>query len=245
MLFTWFIFTSFLTLYSKPWVPMQWPEPPDSVSRIVCRVLAHARNSEQSTYSRNLAISCHSPLSSRLHALHRTPAGPGFHNGRRWPPYPQADDDAGFQWRLYRPRGRHRVGPGFIPVSYLRTVCRSSRYLLSVPVIFKSSTHATTVNFWMAPKSSEASSIAAERRISDSTTARRAELFRATGMAYAMEQATRPSTIGLALSASPLALLSWWVRSSLAPNSVLASMHLLTLSGLVKNSLIGRTPGNQ
>lgn len=83
----------------------------------------------------------------------------------------------------------------------------------SALALFLSATYeqcvAVHVNFWMAPTSSEASSIAADRRISDSTTARRAELFRATGMAYAMEQATRPSTIGLALSSSPLALLSW------------------------------------
>ena len=31
------------------------------------------------------------------------------------------------------------------------------------------------------------------------------------GMAYAKEHGTRPSTIGHALSSSPLALLAWWV----------------------------------
>jgi hypothetical protein len=50
----------------------------------------------------------------------------------------------------------------------------------------------------------------------DITTARRTELFTTTGMAYAMEHATRPSTIGLALSSSPLALLSWFVHLRLA-----------------------------
>ncbi|KAI1083614.1 Alpha/Beta hydrolase protein [Whalleya microplaca] len=38
---------------------------------------------------------------------------------------------------------------------------------------------------------------------------RRATEFLDTGNAFALEQATRPATIGLALSASPLALLSW------------------------------------
>ncbi|KAK5988415.1 Putative epoxide hydrolase [Cladobotryum mycophilum] len=37
----------------------------------------------------------------------------------------------------------------------------------------------------------------------------RAQAFGTTGMAYAFEQATRPSTIGLALQSSPLALLPW------------------------------------
>ena len=33
--------------------------------------------------------------------------------------------------------------------------------------------------------------------------------WRKSGMGYALEQSTRPATIGLALSASPLALLAW------------------------------------
>ncbi|OJD15740.1 hypothetical protein AJ78_04038 [Emergomyces pasteurianus Ep9510] len=37
----------------------------------------------------------------------------------------------------------------------------------------------------------------------------RADLWRKTGSAYSMEHGTRPSTIGLVLSASPLALLGW------------------------------------
>lgn len=31
------------------------------------------------------------------------------------------------------------------------------------------------------------------------------------GMAYALEHGTRPATLGLALSTSPLALLAWYV----------------------------------
>jgi len=37
----------------------------------------------------------------------------------------------------------------------------------------------------------------------------RAAKWRESGMAYAMEHASRPSTIGLVLSSSPLALLAW------------------------------------
>ncbi|KAF4951269.1 hypothetical protein FSARC_12968 [Fusarium sarcochroum] len=37
----------------------------------------------------------------------------------------------------------------------------------------------------------------------------RAKEWRKTGMGYALEQSTRPATIGLALSANPLALLAW------------------------------------
>lgn len=33
--------------------------------------------------------------------------------------------------------------------------------------------------------------------------------WKQTGMAYALEHATRPSTVGLAISSSPLALLAW------------------------------------
>ena len=37
----------------------------------------------------------------------------------------------------------------------------------------------------------------------------RAKQWRKTGMGYALEQTTRPATVGLALSTSPLALLAW------------------------------------
>lgn len=67
------------------------------------------------------------------------------------------------------------------------------------------------MNLWVVPDSSEERSNGAYQREIDITMAHRAELFRTTGMAYAMEHATRPSTIGLVLSSSPLALLSWFV----------------------------------
>ena len=35
--------------------------------------------------------------------------------------------------------------------------------------------------------------------------------FAKTGAGYALEQATRPSTLGLVLSSNPLALLAWYV----------------------------------
>jgi hypothetical protein len=38
---------------------------------------------------------------------------------------------------------------------------------------------------------------------------KRTEEWRPTGMAYALEHGTRPSTAGLAISSSPLALLAW------------------------------------
>ena len=37
----------------------------------------------------------------------------------------------------------------------------------------------------------------------------RGAAFQSAGMAYAMKHATRPATIGLVLSASPIALLAW------------------------------------
>lgn len=39
---------------------------------------------------------------------------------------------------------------------------------------------------------------------------KRAEGFSRTGSAYALEHATRPSTISFALASSPIALLSWY-----------------------------------
>ena len=39
----------------------------------------------------------------------------------------------------------------------------------------------------------------------------RGDEFAKTGTAYALEQATRPATIGFVLSSSPLALLAWYV----------------------------------
>lgn len=39
--------------------------------------------------------------------------------------------------------------------------------------------------------------------------------FTSTGSAYILEHGQRPSTIGLALSSSPLALLSWWATPRL------------------------------
>jgi hypothetical protein len=37
----------------------------------------------------------------------------------------------------------------------------------------------------------------------------RSDRWRETGFAYALEHGTRPSTIGLVISSSPLALLAW------------------------------------
>lgn len=65
----------------------------------------------------------------------------------------------------------------------------------------------------------------------------RAQRFFATGHAYGLEHATRPATIGLALSASPVALLAWvaekfleWADGELPLHTVLlcASLYWLT-----------------
>jgi microsomal epoxide hydrolase len=37
----------------------------------------------------------------------------------------------------------------------------------------------------------------------------RAEAWRQTGLAYGLEHGTRPATVGLTMSSSPLALLAW------------------------------------
>lgn len=43
----------------------------------------------------------------------------------------------------------------------------------------------------------------------ESMTLKRAQDFRATGMAYAMAHGTKPSTIGLVVASSPQGLLAW------------------------------------
>jgi microsomal epoxide hydrolase len=42
---------------------------------------------------------------------------------------------------------------------------------------------------------------------------KRWEAWKLTGTAYALEQATKPSTIGFVLSSNPLAVLAWYVHS--------------------------------
>lgn len=66
----------------------------------------------------------------------------------------------------------------------------------------------------------------------------RLSAWQATGTAYAMEHATRPSTIGLVLAASPLALLAWigekhveWADTTLEMDTVLALATLWWLTG--------------
>ncbi|KAJ5154491.1 uncharacterized protein N7500_009930 [Penicillium coprophilum] len=61
--------------------------------------------------------------------------------------------------------------------------------------------------------------------------------FVATGAAYAMEQGTRPSTIGHVLASSPIALLAWigekfleWVDDPLAADDILESITLYWLT---------------
>ncbi|CAG8974590.1 hypothetical protein HYALB_00004387 [Hymenoscyphus albidus] len=65
---------------------------------------------------------------------------------------------------------------------------------------------------------------------------KRAREFKATGSAYALEQGTRSSTIGLVLSSSPLALLAWvgekfleWSDEKPSLDTILESVSLLSL----------------
>ncbi|EAW25566.1 epoxide hydrolase family protein [Aspergillus fischeri NRRL 181] len=62
---------------------------------------------------------------------------------------------------------------------------------------------------------------------------KRAQAWQATGMAYLLEQCTRPATIGLALSSSPLALLAWigekileWADEQPPLDAILANVSL-------------------
>ncbi|KIW47661.1 uncharacterized protein PV06_00334 [Exophiala oligosperma] len=73
---------------------------------------------------------------------------------------------------------------------------------------------------------------------------KRLESWKATETAYALEHATKPSTIGFALSSSPLALLSWigekflaWVDSPLPLNTILESVSLYWLTRSAHSSL--------
>lgn len=83
----------------------------------------------------------------------------------------------------------------------------------------------------------------------------RAKWFKSIGSAYALEQATRPSTIGLVLSSSPLALLAWvgekfleWTDEDPDMQTVLADVTLYWLSNCASTCLWPYrqlfTPGN-
>ena len=72
----------------------------------------------------------------------------------------------------------------------------------------------------------------------------RAEWFKSFGSAYALEHATRPSTIGLVLTSSPLALLAWvgekfleWTDEDPDLNAILADVALYWLSDCASTCL--------
>ena len=74
----------------------------------------------------------------------------------------------------------------------------------------------------------------------------RGEAFRSNGMAYAMEHGTRTGTIGLTLSASPLAMLSWigekfleWTDDDPALDEILASVSLYWLTDCFPSCIYG------
>ncbi|KAI5464361.1 putative hydrolases or acyltransferase [Mariannaea sp. PMI_226] len=62
---------------------------------------------------------------------------------------------------------------------------------------------------YLAPNPSELPTDEEELSARETQHLARARAWRASGMGYALEQSTRPATIGLALSSSPLALLAW------------------------------------
>lgn len=55
------------------------------------------------------------------------------------------------------------------------------------------------------PKGIDPSTISTKEK----TGLERGQKWRATGIAYAMEQATRPATLGFVLNSNPIALLCW------------------------------------
>ncbi|CAG8957630.1 hypothetical protein HYFRA_00010497 [Hymenoscyphus fraxineus] len=72
---------------------------------------------------------------------------------------------------------------------------------------------------------------------------KRAREFKATGSAYALEQGTRSSTIGLVLSSSPLALLAWvgekfleWSDEKPSLDTILESVTLYWLTDTISSS---------
>ncbi|PGH17728.1 hypothetical protein AJ79_00869 [Helicocarpus griseus UAMH5409] len=70
---------------------------------------------------------------------------------------------------------------------------------------------AIHLNFFTAPTFPNPPEPAAQKPLSEKEKVgiQRGQLFQTAGSAYAMEHATRPSTIGLVLGSSPLALLAW------------------------------------
>jgi hypothetical protein len=66
----------------------------------------------------------------------------------------------------------------------------------------------------------------------------RAQNMRVNGSAYAVVHGTRPATIGLALSTSPLALLAWYVHPFQSQRIEMAHMKF-SLPGLGRSSLNG------
>ncbi|TFY57289.1 hypothetical protein EVJ58_g7107 [Rhodofomes roseus] len=72
----------------------------------------------------------------------------------------------------------------------------------------------------------------------------RGDAFRTAGIAYALEHATRPSTIGLVLSASPIALLAWigekfltWTDEPPSTTTILESVSLYWLTDTFPTSI--------
>lgn len=100
------------------------------------------------------------------------------------------------------------------------------------------------LNFCIMPEPSALSSDTSDNTL-EQAGLERAEWFTKLGSAYALEHATRPSTIGLVLSSSPLALLVWigekfleWSDEPHLPTStILADVTLYWLTNCASTSL--------
>lgn len=73
---------------------------------------------------------------------------------------------------------------------------------------------------------------------------KRGEAWRATGTAYAMEHATKPSTIGFVLNSNPIALLAWigekfldWTDQDPSTHEILEATTLYWLSRCASTNL--------
>ncbi|KAH7043770.1 Alpha/Beta hydrolase protein [Macrophomina phaseolina] len=101
---------------------------------------------------------------------------------------------------------------------------------------------AVHLNFSPAPKPEGVPDSAVDEL--EAKQLKRAELFFTNGRAYALEHATRPATIGLVLSASPVALLAWigekfldWTDEDPPINTILASVSLYWLTDTFPTSV--------
>lgn len=94
--------------------------------------------------------------------------------------------------------------------------------------------HAAHINFCIMPKPASASTNISEL---EEEGLRRAEEFHRTGSAYALEHATKPSTIAFAIGSNPVSLLAWigekfldWTDETPSIDTILESVSLYWLT---------------